>query len=88
MSNNSKSINFYSCYLREMEGLILKDETDIMANISAILIGPGGIFVIMSGIVFISDVIMCFYVRLTNKLVHDSYSESFCKHLADNTIGD
>ena len=55
---------------------ILKDETDIMANISAILIGPGGIFVIMSVIVFISDVIMCFYVRLTNKLVHASYEQT------------
>ena len=39
---------------------ILKGETDIIANISAILIGPVGIFVIMSVIVFIGDVIMCF----------------------------
>jgi len=45
----------------------LKDETDIIAKISASPIGQVGIFVIMSvevfrtdDIVFIGDVIMCF----------------------------
>ena len=58
---------------------ILKVETDIIANISASLVGRAGIFVIMSVeafrtdvIAFIGCVIMRFYVRLTHKLAHSS----------------
>jgi preprotein translocase subunit SecB len=55
---------------------ILKVETDIIANISASLVGQAGIFVIMSVeafrtdvIAFIGCVIMCFYVRLTEDVI-------------------